>query len=157
MEDEHCRVLESSVTDFKDYDKFLGDFYCHLKVVLKHHIFEYRRNENGEIAFESQEGDVNNPKIQFYNKVFKQIFYERNEYPMTTHGYKNTMTSRFERINDYLKTQLTPPGIPAIKQVGIFCNFGPIVELKYKNDELYQKPQQKVLDANKGDKSIQKE
>ena len=67
------------------------------------------------------------------------------------------MNSRVERMSDYLKTQLTPPGIPAIKQVGMFCNFGPIVELKYRNDELYIKPPQDVWDAYNGDKSIRKE
>ena len=64
------------------------------------------------------------------------------------------MNSRVERMSDYLKTQLIPPGIPAIKQVGMFRNFGPIVELKYRNDELYKKPPQDVWDAYNGDKSI---
>ena len=76
MNNEYCTVLKSSVTDFKDYDEFLGDFYCCLKVVLKHHIFECRRNENNEIVFESQEGDVNSPEKNCIKKYLNKGFTE---------------------------------------------------------------------------------
>ena len=76
MNNEYCTVLKSSVTDFKDYDEFLGDFHCCLKVVLKHHIFECRRNENNEIVFESQEGDVNSPEKNCIKKYLNKGFTE---------------------------------------------------------------------------------
>ena len=59
-------------------------------------------------------------------------------------------------MSGYLETQLIPPGIPAIKQVGMFLDFRTIVELKYRNDEFYEKPTQDVWDTYNGDKSIQK-
>ena len=38
----------------------------------------------------------------------------------------------------------------------MFCNFGTIVKLKYRNDELYMNPSQEVWDIYNGDKIIQK-
>ena len=69
IENEYCQVLESSVTEFKDYNEFLGNFYCNLKVVLKHHIFECRRNEKDNILFESQQGEVDNSKKKFDENI----------------------------------------------------------------------------------------
>ena len=39
----------------------------------------------------------------------------------------------------------------------MFRNFRPLVELKYRNDVVYEKPSQDVWDAYLGDKSIRKE
>ena len=73
---------------------------------------------------------------------------------MTAAGLKEALTNRIEIIDNYLKEVLLPPGIPAIKQVGMFQNFRPLVELEYRDNELYKSPPKQVWDAYLGDKKI---
>ena len=157
MTNEYCTVLECRNEDFKDYDSFLSDFYCRLKKVLKHHIFKCNKTDEGKIIFESNEGNIENPKTTNYKKVYKQGFYGRNDFPMTPAGLKEALTNRIDIIDTYLKEVLIPPGIPAIKQVGMFQNFRPLVELEYRDNELYKSPPKKVWDDYLGDKEIRKQ
>ena len=57
----------------------------------------------------------------------------------------------------YQKEVLIPPGIPVIKQVGMFQNFCPLVDMGYLDNEWYRSPLQKFWDAYLGDKKIRKE
>ena len=98
-----------------------------------------------------------NPKTENYKKVYKQGFYGRNDFPMTPAGLKEALTNRIDIIDTYLKEVLIPPGIPAIKQVGMFQNFRPLVELEYRDNELYKSPPKKVWDDYLGDKEIRKQ
>ena len=130
MTNKYCTVLECRDDNFKDYNLFLSDFYCHLIFFLKHHIFKCKKIDEGNIIFESNKGNIENTETEKYKKVYKQGFYGCKNFEMTAAVLKEALIIRISIIDTYLKEVLLPPGIPAIKQVGMFQNFRPLIELK---------------------------
>lgn len=55
------------------------------------------------------------------------------------------------------KEVLIPPGILAIKQVGMFQNFRPLVDMEYLDKKLYKLPPKEVYDAYQGDRKMKNE
>ena len=144
---EFCTTIKREEAEFKDFNDFLSSFYCRLKKVEGHHIFECWRNENGRIRFTSKEGNLEDAPVLDYKTVFKQGFYGRDTYPKGSKGLKEAIAHRKEMIASYPTKTVPSPGIPAIKQVGMHENYRPLVEDKYKNDELYKKPSLDVYDS----------
>ena len=153
MKTRQCTVLPSEEKDFQDYDDYLGSFYCKLKRVEKDHIFECWKDENGKVQFLSKEGALIKADTMNYETVCKKGFWGRNRYREGIDGLNRAIKERPNIIGRYKVKTLEPPGIPAIKQVGMHQNYGPLVPDQYKNDELYRNPPKKVWEQYLGDKA----
>ena len=94
MESEFYTVIVNKKKDFKNYDKFFSAYYCNLKRVLKDHIFECKKDKDGDLVFNTKVGDFEEAEQYEYNTIYKKGFDGRDQFPQTPKGLKAAIKNR---------------------------------------------------------------
>ena len=115
MESEFCTIMVSEKKDFKNYDKFFSASYCNLKRVLKDHIFECKKDEDGDLVSNTKVGDFEEAEQYKYKTVYKKGFDGRDQFPQTPKGLKDAIKNRKKELKKYKIETLNQSGIPPLQ------------------------------------------
>jgi hypothetical protein len=150
-------VLEVGDEDFKNFNKYLGDFY---KAYPRHfqdfHIFSCKSDMQNpsEVVVKlcKLNADEDSEAIEF--DMLKAKFFGRENYPAGKVGFQEAIEARPSLMSEecYSIIILHPQGIPDYKQVKLYSNYWKDLPEKYK-DITCPKPSDSVLDTIKKERA----